>query len=117
MTPLMACRPRSVGCLNAYPLRISAADASPTTTKQAESELLALGKQVSGLRLHVGKMSKTALDAMGIDRAAPISVSWSRWRRLHSAGWTRLRAQPANGEGRPRKGRAERITTVAAEVF
>ena len=89
----------------------------PVTAKQAERELLALVKQSSNLRLHISKMSKAALDEMGLDRASThlgelVEIEEAARRAL------RVRAQSANGRtGRPRKRRAERITTAAAEVF
>ena len=92
-------------------------DTIPTTTKQAERELLALRKRVSGLRLHVGKMSMTALDAMDADnRAVLANLVQMEKATLRGLKW--LRAQPAiKVTGRPRMRRAEHIATVAARVF
>ena len=84
---------------------------NPTTTKQAERDLLALRKRLSALRLHVAKMSKTAIDAMGIDRVCLRQLV--RMEGTAERALERLRAQP----GRPRKQRADRITAVAASVF
>ena len=89
----------------------------PVTAKQAERELLALVNQSSKLRLHISKMSKAALDEMGVDRA---SVDLGELIEIEEAArWAlRVRAQSAiRPTGRPRKGRAERITSAAASVF
>ena len=87
---------------------------NPTTTKQAERELLALRKRLGALRLHVGKMSKTAVDAMasvgigGDDLDRLVQMEEAAQRALE-----RLRARP----GRPPKQHADWITLVAASVF
>jgi hypothetical protein len=87
---------------------------NPTTTKQAERELLALRKRLGALRLYVGMMSKTAIDAMasagigGDDFDRLVQMEEAAQRTLE-----RLRARP----GRPHKRRADWITLVAASVF
>jgi hypothetical protein len=89
----------------------------PVTAKQAERELLALVNQSSKLRLHISKMSKAALDEMGVDRA---SVEPAELNEIEEAARRalRVRAQSAIGPtGRPREGRAERIASAAASVF
>ena len=92
-------------------------DTIPTTTKQAEGELLVLRKKVSGLRLHVGKMSMTALEAMDADTRAVLAYL-VQMEKATLRGLERLRAQPAiKVRGRPRMRRAEHIATVAARVF
>jgi hypothetical protein len=95
----------------------SPSDTIPTTTKQAERELLALRKRVSGLRLHVGKMSMTALDAMDADsRAVLANLVQMEKATLRGLEW--LRAQPAiKVTGRQRMRRAEHIATVAAKCL
>ena len=92
-------------------------DTIPTTTKQAERELLALGKLVSRFRLHVGKMSMTALDAMDADNRA-VLANLVQMEKAAQRGLERLRSQPAiKVTGRPRMRRADYIATVAARVF
>jgi hypothetical protein len=89
----------------------------PVTAEQIERELVALVNQSSKLRLHIGKMSKAALDEMRVDRAGVepgelIEIEEAARRAL------RVRAQSAIGPtGRPREGRAERIASAAASVF
>ena len=96
---------------------VSPRDTIPTTTKQAERELVALRKRVSGLRLHVGKMSMTALDAMDADNRAGLA-NLVQMEKAALRGRERLRSQPAiKVTGRPRMRRAEHIATVAARVF
>ena len=85
---------------------------NPTTTKQAERELLALKNRLGALRRYVGKMSKTALDAMAIagvggdDLGGLVQMEEAAQRALE-----RLRAE------RPHKRRADWVTLIAASVF
>ena len=87
---------------------------NPTTTKQAERELLALRNRLGALRRYVGKMSKTAIDGMasagvgGDDLGRLVQMEEAAQRALD-----RLRARP----GRPHKQRADWITLIAASVF
>ena len=70
---------------------------NPTTRKQAERDLLALGKQAGELRSLVSRMNKTALDAMGFDKihlGQLVQMEEAAQRALE-----RLRARP----GGPRK--------------
>jgi hypothetical protein len=87
---------------------------NPTTTKQAERELLALRSRLGALRRQVGKMSKTAIDAMasagvgGDDLGGLVQMEEAAQRALE-----RLRAR----RGRPHKQRADWVTLIAASVF
>jgi len=84
---------------------------NPTTRKQAECELRALGERLGALRLRVGKMSKTAFDAMGTDGdhlGQLVQMEEAAQRALE-----RLCARP----GRPRMVRADWVTLIAASVF
>ena len=87
---------------------------NPTTAKQAERELLALRKRLGALRLCVGKLNKTATDAMasagigGVDFDRLVQMEEAAQRALE-----RLRALP----GRPPKQHADWITLVTASVF
>jgi hypothetical protein len=83
----------------------------PPTRKQAERELLVLREQVGALRSRVGRMSKTAIDAMGADSSvldALVQTEEAAQRALE-----RLCARP----GRPRARRADWVTLIAASVF
>ena len=80
-------------------------------TKQDERDLLALWKRANALRVHLAKMDRIALDAVGIERACLRQLV--RMEATAERALERLRAPP----GRPRKQRADTITTAAASVF
>ena len=92
-------------------------DTIPTTTKQAERELLALRKRVSGLRLQFGKISMTALNAMDADNRAVLANLVQMEKAAQRAVGQLHNQQAIKVTGRQRMRRAEHIATVAARVF
>jgi len=68
--PVIESRRDTVGAEAKYLCSVFRSPTDGVTTKEAERELLALVNQSSKPRLHISKMSKAALDEMGVDRAS-----------------------------------------------